>query len=145
MVQTWKINVLFDNRLPQRFWNKIEQGENGCWLWTAQRCRGYAIFRYKGKSSKAHRAAYLVLVGDIPDGLQCDHLCRVPHCVNPEHIELVTPGENTRRYPGCGINQTHCKHGHEFTEANTYRWRGKYGIHRHCRACQSERDRRRNR
>jgi hypothetical protein len=76
--------------------------------------------------------------------LHLDHLCRVRHCVNPEHLEPVTPGENTRRSPihisVIRAARTHCKQGHEFTPENTYR-HGPGLRWRSCRACGADRKR----
>lgn len=93
---------LGDARLPPRFWAKVAvDNETGCWLWTAgYRRGGYARFRYAGAGSKngaAHRFSYEKLIGPVSGGLQLDHLCRVRHCVNPAHLEPVTPRENTLR------------------------------------------------
>ncbi|MEU7240240.1 HNH endonuclease signature motif containing protein [Streptomyces sparsogenes] len=85
----------------------------------------------------AHRFAYETLVGPIPEHLQLDHLCRVRHCVNPDHLEPVSSRENTRRGRSqAGINgrKTHCQKGHPFDSANTYVWKGS----RACRTCRSE-------
>jgi hypothetical protein len=72
---------------------------SGCWIWQGTVTRGgYGIVTLTGKRTVgAHRWAYEQLVGDIPEGLTLDHLCYVPLCVNPDHLEPVTPGENTRR------------------------------------------------
>jgi hypothetical protein len=76
------------------------------------------------------------------EGLVIDHLCRVPLCVNPEHLEPVTLRENILRGESLSARrarQTHCKHGHEFTAANTYvTVKGQ----RYCRACDRIRHRR---
>lgn len=74
----------------------------GCWLWTgAKNWTGYGqrSVRVDGKvrTARAHRMAYELLVGPIPEGLTIDHLCRVRHCVNPDHLEPVTMKENARR------------------------------------------------
>jgi hypothetical protein len=72
---------------------------SGCWLWTGSLSdEGYPTsINWKGRSSLAHRTFYLRLKGPIPDGYQLDHLCRERRCVNPDHLEPVTPVENTRR------------------------------------------------
>lgn len=134
--------MLFNDTTTKRFWAKVDKnGPNGCWLWTAAKLqgpgggRGYGVFGIKGKNKPAHRVAYEILVGPIPDGLTLDHLCRVRHCVNPHHLEPVTNRENVLR--GVGITarlhrQTHCKRGHPFDENNTYINPSGY---RQCKAC----------
>ena len=70
-----------------------------CWEWTgAIRKDGYGQANRGGKNVKAHRHVYQALVGPLTDGVQqLDHLCRIRHCVNPDHLEPVTPLENVRR------------------------------------------------
>ncbi len=129
----------------ERFWSKvIRLSDAGCWLWTsAQDGRGYGTFgrpggRQRSHNLRAHRVAYELLVGPIPAGLEIDHLCRVPLCVNPAHLEPVTRRENILR--GIGpqtisarvVTQTHCKRGHLYDDKNT-RWT-RAGT-RACRAC----------
>lgn len=84
----------------ERFWEKVDTsaGPLGCWPWTASGSRdGYGQFSADGRGVRAHRFAYELLVGPIPEGLQLDHLCRNPGCVNPAHLEPVTGWENTMR------------------------------------------------
>ena len=110
--------------------------ESGCWDWVGGRSHGYGAFRDHGRRRqvRAHRWMYEQAKGPIPDGLQIDHLCRNPGCVNPDHLEAVTQKTNLLRGISPLANkarQTHCIHGHQFDEANTYR--GTHG--RDCREC----------
>lgn len=80
----------------ERFWRKVALGgADDCWPWTAAVFRdGYGQFSH---GRRAHRVAYESVVGPIPDGMQLDHLCRNKLCVNPSHLEPVTPRVNTIR------------------------------------------------
>lgn len=124
--------------LAERFWSKVDKnGEGGCWLWIASlKPKGYGQFRVAGKTVYAHRLAYELEVGTIPDKMTLDHLCRVKRCVNPAHMEVVTRWENQRR----GFAAiTHCPSNHEFTAENTGHFPG--SGHRYCRTCVSARNR----
>ena len=124
----------------EAFWGRVNKTET-CWLWTGTiNDQGYGISR---RHFRAHRIAYELLVGPIPDGLQLDHLCRVRNCVNPDHLEPVTARTNTRRGVGFAAQraaQTHCKREHEFTEENTYIRRNGTRL---CRTCAKEAENRR--
>lgn len=111
--------------------------ETGCWEWAGRLTRdGYGRVRIgQNKVTGAHRASYQMTYGPIPDGLVIDHLCRVRHCVNPAHMEAVTPRINTLRGVGLqAINaaKTVCDNGHEYTPENTYTTPDG---RRDCRAC----------
>ena len=149
-------------RIPllDRLKSRIKIDENGCWLWTGHIGKdGYACIGLGGGGCKhrvIHRVAYELIVGAIPEGLELDHLCRVRHCCNPEHLEAVTGTENKRRGVNVGLAGrmaviakrkaiTHCPQGHPYDEANTYRHsRESHGeIHwgRQCRTCRAEKKR----
>lgn len=76
----------------ERFWPKAEVGEDSeCWPWVGSRDPyGYGRLKINGKFRGAHRLAYELSVGSIPEGLEIDHLCRNRCCVNPAHLEPVT-------------------------------------------------------
>ena len=118
-----------------RFWEKVtEVGD--CWEWTGNRDReGYGAAWTGASQLRAHRYAYEMMVGQIPEGLQLDHLCRNTSCVNPYHLDPVTPRVNTNRARAL---ITHCPRGHVYDEENTRL--DKSGA-RKCRACARERQR----
>lgn len=131
------------------FWSKVDKSSdpNGCWMWTGSRLpAGYGRARTRlpvsphSSTELAHRIAWELTNGPIPDALPLDHLCRNPPCVNPEHLEPVTPLENTRRGLS-GALRTHCRKGHELTPENTRSFNHRNG--RECVACYVERTERR--
>ena len=96
---------------------------SGCWLW--QRYidpNGYGRIYFDRRIEWAHRAFYLWCVGPIPEGLQLDHLCSNPPCVNPDHLEPVTQTENVRRsYARRGFGEVQLRAGRLRSEGLTYR------------------------
>src|SRR4029077_3494017 len=116
--------------------------DTGCWLWTARKFpNGYSQFIIKKPTGKwdntqGHIIAYKLYRGDIPSGLELDHLCRRRHCVNPFHLEAVTSQVNVLRGNGItdqNARKTHCPKGHD------YQSRDKSGARR-CNTCQRLRD-----
>ena len=136
--------------LAERFWPKVDKrGPTDCWPWTAYKNEaGYGTLTVNRVVHFAHRISYELNVGPIPEGMHIDHVlkrgCTRKDCVNPGHLEPVTPRENTIRapksLPSLNIAKTHCKHGHEFTQDNIYV--GPNGGRR-CRKCRAEQKRQR--
>lgn len=128
---------ILDDRQRQafvkRFWALVDRAPSGCWTWNGiKHASGYgqvylAMIARKKVSLRAHRAAYMIVRGEIPDGLVIDHLCRNVSCVNPGHLEAVSQRENTYRGRAPAILTMHagvCARGHERVEGDPF-----------CRAC----------
>lgn len=103
------------DRLPKL----IGEMGDGCWEWLRVHDR-YGKVTVQGRTTLAHRAVWELLVGPIPEGLFIDHLCRNTRCVNPDHLEPVTPTENAHRGNGYRVGWTHCIRGHIWSDSNTY-------------------------
>ena len=132
--------------LDQKFTHTPTQIDaNGCVVWLgSKRPDGYGLIHHMGKHVRAHRFAYEQKYGTVPAGLVLDHLCRNRACVNPDHMEPVTIGENVNR--GIKTNQnkglTHCKRGHSLTTENAWHYINSRGhITRKCKACSAWRQR----
>lgn len=115
-----------------------------CWLWTgAVKDNGYGVTSYKGRQWYVHRLVWTIARGDIPKGLQMDHLCRVRNCCNPAHLEPVTQRENLIRgetWARDNAAKTHCPKGHLLEGDNLIVELGKTGREqRKCRTCHNER------
>lgn len=116
----------------RRFWSKVDQAGD-CWTWIAGQSNGYGSFKVSGKSVPAHRVAYEMTCGTVPDGLVLDHLCRNTLCVNPSHLEAVTRGENTRRGLKTYALRNTCKRGHDITDPTNLKTRANGSSE--CRVC----------
>src|SRR5256885_74384 len=85
------------NKRPYRvsFWNRKTISPSGCWEWVgSKRELGYGQVRYKGRSARAHRIAWELTFGEIPDGRSVLHKCDNPPCINPDHLFLGTQQDN---------------------------------------------------
>lgn len=134
---------MLDLDVAQRFWNKVGKHDNdaSCWLWLgATHGDRYGLSRYGhmrvgSYTMQAHRIAYTLLKGEIPEGLESDHLCRNTLCVNPEHMELVSHQINVLRSTAptaLNSKKTQCPAGHSYDAVNT---RITTDGSRRCRAC----------
>lgn len=137
--------------LRDRFESKLSPQPNGCIHWTGAISKvGYGQTSDKGVQRSAHRVAYELFVGPIPDGICIDHACHNGdttcaggndclhrRCVNPAHLEPATPRENQHRSHLTFASRDTCMRGHAFTEENTYLRPDGKG--RQCRQCTSTR------
>jgi hypothetical protein len=122
----------------ERFYPKTDPPDvQGCRLWTGTvDSSGYGRFLFEGRLQGAHRVAYMLEVGSIPDGLDLDHTCHTEdvscpggvtckhrRCTTSSHLEPVQNVENVRRGRSPSAKnavKTHCKNNHPFNEVNTY-------------------------
>ena len=121
--------------LAERFWRKVTP-DGDCLLWTGatDKSSGYGRIRIDGETRYAHRTAYELAFGAIPEGMHIDHLCRVRHCVSPAHLEPVTPAENNHRGE-TNAGKTHCSEGHPLEGDNLLIVNAATGTRRRCGTC----------
>lgn len=138
-----------DPRIPARIWEKISPEPNtGCWLWTGyvQEWKdgdGYEQTWFDGKLLRPHVVMYKYFKGEIPSGLDLDHLCRVRCCCNPDHLEPVSRSENNKRgtvgqnMKDLWAKAEKCQRGHLRTPDNIIVNKG----YKLCKACRNARTR----
>lgn len=116
MQSTYFINRHMPERVCQRAATNYTVDEDGCWISNYFKMRGgYAQLQFrpeddtKEKIVLAHRAAYTHHNGPIPDGMTVHHKCYKRACVNPDHLDLMTRNENSRRNNGDEFPLGQCK------------------------------------
>lgn len=126
-----------------RFDSKIDHTNGECWLWIGPLDKdGYGSFYLRRRNRRAHRVAWFAMNGPIPEGMVVNHVCGRRNCVNPRHMNVVTPRENTlrdsRSIPYINSQKRTCTKGHPFDKVVTYSSRAQ----RICSICERERKRR---
>jgi hypothetical protein len=113
----------------ERFWAKaIRTGGDECWLWTGTKVGRYGQFVVvKQTRVYAHRFAYELAIGPIPDGLEIDHICHNCLCVNPRHLRAVTRKQNQENLSG---PMSTSKTGVRGVYRHGERWRAEVGHNR---------------
>lgn len=157
MVSTIRHKAAFKYKPSQLDWviqNIVHDPGSGCWHWCGKTAKnGYGRITHDGgkRSEAVHRVTYRGFRGEIPKGLDLDHLCRNRGCCNPFHLEPITRAENNRRgltgkttIPLTAqkyLARSHCKHGHLYTEENTIHEPKFHGSARICKTCRQNRSR----
>ena len=116
--------------------------ETGCWLWLGVSGKnGYGVMRFLGTNYRgAHRVSYVLHKGELLPGMHVHHKCNTPACVNPDHLDQVTPRVNSlasNNVSGVNARKTHCRLGHPLSGSNLYI----HGTRRHCRECRKMHER----
>lgn len=123
---------------PRIFARAMPEPNTGCFLYVSPlTSSGYGKIGYQRRYYQAHRIALESMVGPLPIDVVVDHKCRVPSCVNPAHLEPVSPRENVMRglsLVAANARKTHCNGGHPLDGRNLYILPNG---HRSCRTCRN--------
>jgi hypothetical protein len=128
------MRTTLEDRLFARVVQEGEDNIESCWLWHGCRNgKGYGHIRVGDKMRGVHRVAWELFFGEIPVGLELDHLCLIENCINPFHLEPVTTQVNLARKDAARsrTRKSHCKRGHELSVAARPRSDGQ----RECSQC----------
>ena len=122
----------FNETFERRFWSKVNKnGPGECWIWTSRlNHSGYgsiAANGAKGRRVAAHQASFVLAGNEVHVGMQLDHICENPSCVNPSHLREVTAQENIRNTRGHGASGYRGVSWHKKTK----KWRAYHGIGGH--------------
>lgn len=132
------VKIIKKRSTAGRFFQKIRVSEvlfhegTACWEWQQRLDKGgYGRFATQGEHY-AHRAAYKLFIGPIPEDKEIDHRCRRRHCVNPLHLEAVPHKVNQQRMAEA---KESCVNGHPFTPENIFKLKSGRG----CKTCRYQR------
>lgn len=147
----WMARNMSEIEYVAYFFSRCSRTEKGCFEFQGGRNgKGYSQVSVKNKRWMLHRFIYAMTKGAIPDGHQVLHDCDNPPCCNPAHLRTGTMADNAvdsvDKVRHFHASQTHCKHGHEFTDENTYiaKVPGRPGmVRRQCKECQRTMQRKR--
>lgn len=131
--------------LFERFTEKYIVSNDNCWVWQATTKGKHKDYRDQyGQMNVdqvnvgAHRVAYMLFKGEIPEKYVIDHICRNTLCVNPDHLEAITARENICRGYDVKPKKTHCLRGHALTDDNVLTRIRNGRLGKQCKQCKNE-------